>query len=297
MNVLAEIKGPLEAVIKQGKHLAIFPYGEMGLQVETILEKMYGVQPAYIFDNHLCQYQERIRPLKDLADLETSDLQIILASFNGVIYQELKRALTAYVDASQLVEFSRMQRITTKCGKHSYGPLCHHWLVDEVGAFCSFAYGSDVLENHATKYISTSPFIYYDQANNPLHTSYDSNQGCPWYVAGIKPQGYVDKLQKISIGNDVWLGHNVLITNSASIGNGVIAAAGSVITKDVPDYAVVAGAPARVIRYRYSPEQIAALNRIAWWRWSDDKIRTHYNDFFLPIEQFIAKHDVKEADK
>ena len=53
------------------------------------------------------------------------------------------------------------------------------------------------------------------------------------------------------------------MTNSANIGNGVITAAGSVITKDVPDYAIVAGMPARIIRYRYQPEQIDALNAIA----------------------------------
>lgn len=69
------------------------------------------------------------------------------------------------------------------------------------------------------------------------------------------------------IGNDVWLGRNVIVTNYANIGNGVIAGAGTIITKDVPDYAFVVGAPARIIRYRYSPEEIAALNKIAWWDW------------------------------
>lgn len=88
----------------------------------------------------------------------------------------------------------------------------------------------------------------------------------------------------------MWLGRNVIVTNSANIGNGVIAAAGAVITKDVPDYAVVAGVPARIIRYRYSTEQIKALNKIAWWDWSDDEIRERYNDLYLPIEKFIEKY-------
>lgn len=80
---------------------------------------------------------------------------------------------------------------------------------------------------------------------------------------------------------------NVTITNYSNSGNGVIAAAGAVITKDVPDYAIVAGVPARIIRYRYTPEQIKALNKIAWWDWSDDEIRERFDDFYLPIEEFI----------
>jgi len=82
----------------------------------------------------------------------------------------------------------------------------------------------------------------------------------------------------------------VIVTNGSNIGNGVIAGAGAVITKDVPDYAVVAGVPARVIRYRYNPEQIKALNKIAWWDWSDDEIRERFDDFYLPIDDFIKKY-------
>lgn len=62
----------------------------------------------------------------------------------------------------------------------------------------------------------------------------------------------------------MWLGRNVLITNGANIGNGVIAGAGSIITKDVPDYAVVVGAPAKIIRYRATKENIEIMNEIAW---------------------------------
>lgn len=52
------------------------------------------------------------------------------------------------------------------------------------------------------------------------------------------------------------------------------------------------GVPARIIRYRYMPEQIEALNQIAWWDWPDEKIRKNYNDFYLDIKEFIKKYDV-----
>ncbi len=78
--------------------------------------------------------------------------------------------------------------------------------------------------------------------------------------------------------------------NGANIGNGVIAGVGAVITRNVPDYAIVVGVPARIIRYRYLPEQIEALNKIAWWDWQDEVIRERYDDFYLPVEEFIKKY-------
>lgn len=182
----------------------------------------------------------------------------------------------------------------TKCGKYSYGALCDHPLVKSVGAFCSFSREIKVLRNHPTGYISTHPFIYYGSPRLPRWMwggiAYDGRKGERWYFPGVKPHAEQLKMKKTSIGNDVWIGENVIITNGVHIGNGVIVGAGAVITKDVPDYAVVAGVPARVIKYRYAPEQIEALNKIAWWNWSDETICERYNDFYLPINEFIAKY-------
>ena len=111
-----------------------------------------------------------------------------------------------------------------------------------------------------------------------------------WYFPGVLSRGVAHKATKSKIGNDVWLGRNVIITNGANIGNGVIAAAGAVITKDVPDYAVVAGVPAKIVKYRYTKEQIAALNKIAWWDWTDEEIRDRFADFYLPVDDFIKKY-------
>ncbi len=176
--------------------------------------------------------------------------------------------------------------VESHCGKYSYGPLCTMCndkssplqLVEEIGAFSSFAYGATVVVNHPVDAISTHPFLYWDVPNNTN------------YFPGVLHRKEIRKIRKSRIGNDVWLGHNVIITNGANIGNGVIAAAGAVITKDVPDYAVVAGVPARIIRYRFSTEQIEALNKIAWWDWPDEKIRECYDDFFENVDEFIRKH-------
>ena len=120
--------------------------------------------------------------------------------------------------------------------------------------------------------------------------SYENCEVCSWYFPGVKPIDDIKKDKRITIGNDVWLGRNVIITNSSNIGNGVIAGAGSIITKDIPDYAVIVGAPARIIRFRYTEKQIEALNKIAWWNWSDEDIRSYYYDFYLPVDEFIKRH-------
>lgn len=88
----------------------------------------------------------------------------------------------------------------------------------------------------------------------------------------------------------MWLGQNVIITNYSDIGNGVIAGAGAVITKSVPDYAILAGIPARIIGFRYSEDEIACLNRISWWDWTDKEIAERYDDLYLPVQEFIKKY-------
>ena len=139
--------------------------------------------------------------------------------------------------------------------------------------------------------MTTHPIIYEGKIIEGYEYPFELDRLYDYYMAGIEPKTeFVKKQRRAVIGNDVWLGRNVIVTNSANIGNGVIAAAGAVITKDVPDYAVVAGVPSRIIRYRYTSDQIEALNKIAWWDWSDDEIRKKFDDFYLPIDDFIKKY-------
>ena len=75
-----------------------------------------------------------------------------------------------------------------------------------------------------------------------------------------------------TIGNDVWIGWDVLIKGGVTIGNGAVIGARSVVTKDVPPYAVVAGVPAKVIKYRFEQEKIDLLQQLQWWDWDIDRI-------------------------
>jgi len=100
----------------------------------------------------------------------------------------------------------------------------------------------------------------------------------------------VGEKRGITIGNDVWIGMSATILNGVTIGNGVTIAAGAVVTKDVADYCVVAGVPARVVREKCSREEAICMSKIAWWNWTDERINDFIDDFRLSISDFIKKH-------
>lgn len=81
------------------------------------------------------------------------------------------------------------------------------------------------------------------------------------------------------IGNDVWIGDNVVILAGVRIGDGAVVGAGAVVTRDVPAYAIVAGAPARAIRSRFKPEMAAALLASQWWLYGDQVLEALGGDF------------------
>lgn len=83
----------------------------------------------------------------------------------------------------------------------------------------------------------------------------------------------------IHIENDVWIGANVTILGGVTIGNGALIAANTVVTKDIPPFAIVAGIPAKVIKYRFDKPTIDKIQELAWWDWPMDKIRKNKSLF------------------
>jgi acetyltransferase-like isoleucine patch superfamily enzyme len=98
------------------------------------------------------------------------------------------------------------------------------------------------------------------------------------------------KVEEIEIGHDVWIGEGVRVLPGVKIGNGAIIGAGAVVTKNVAEFAVVVGNPARISRIRFSEQQIAALNRIKWWDWDASVVRERLDDL-KDIDKFIQKYD------
>lgn len=148
-------------------------------------------------------------------------------------------------------------------GKYTYvGDKSLHIANEEttIGSFCSLGQRVQLGHGaHPLTFLSTSPYFYFNAMgfktkNTPCHNEF-------W---NTKP---------IHIGSDVWLGDGVFVKNGVTIGDGAVIGARSVVTKDVPPYAIAAGTPARVIRYRFDEQTREELLRLKWWELEDDVIR------------------------
>lgn len=141
--------------------------------------------------------------------------------------------------------------------------------VESIGRFCSIA--ANVIcgqSEHPTDFVSASPiFVGFSLKGRDVDTFRERNQ-IGLAKAGRKLNAALgERANKIRIGNDVWIGEAAFIRRGVTIGDGAIIAARAVVTRDVPPYAIVAGTPARIIRYRFEPEVIAELLRLQWWNY------------------------------
>jgi phosphonate metabolism protein (transferase hexapeptide repeat family) len=100
------------------------------------------------------------------------------------------------------------------------------------------------------------------------------------------------RADKVTVGNDCWIGHAAILLPGVTVGDGAVIAAGAVVSRNVPPYTVVGGVPARMIRKRF-PDSIAEkLQRIAWWNWPDQLIFERLADFRSEqIEAFCERYD------
>lgn len=95
--------------------------------------------------------------------------------------------------------------------------------------------------------------------------------------------------QPLRIGNDVWMGHNsVIMPGVSEVGDGAVIAAGAVVNKDIPPYAVVVGNPGRVVRFRFDPATIERLLAETWWEEDLAQVRTHLSDFTRPLDPPVS---------
>lgn len=124
-----------------------------------------------------------------------------------------------------------------------------------IGSFCSIAHHVSVQEQFHNPQRTTTYFIERNLLDLPE-----------------PPEAQISK-GPVRIGHDVWIGAGAHLMSGVSVGDGAIVGAGAVVTRDVAPYAVVAGNPARLIRYRFDPERIAQLLDMQWWHWSEERLR------------------------
>jgi acetyltransferase-like isoleucine patch superfamily enzyme len=109
-------------------------------------------------------------------------------------------------------------------------------------------------------------------------------------------QNYFEEEKPIKIGNDVWTGANVIILGGLTIGDGAIIAAGAVVTKDVPPYAIYGGVPAKLIRYRFDRKKINFLLDFKWWNKDEEWVKANFKQFHS-IDKFVQAYAETENCK
>jgi virginiamycin A acetyltransferase len=144
----------------------------------------------------------------------------------------------------------------TKFGEPSYLLPC------EIGSYCAIGRLTVHSGNHKMQYLNIEEDVQ---------------------LRIIGAASVLGPRQPVKVGHAVWMGDPVVIVPGVTVGNGAVIAAGAVVTKDVPAYAVVGGNPARFIRWRYPEPIIALISDVEWWLWDDDRLRRHRDLFEIDL--------------
>lgn len=192
-------------------------------------------------------------------------------------------APTADVRDSKLGRYTevgaRTSVVESELGDYSYVVNDSQVIYTVIGKFCSIAAMTRINPgNHPMQRASQSHFTY--RASAYFEGEADDAEFFQWR-----------REQAVTIGHDVWIGHGAVVLPGRRVGTGAVVAAGAIVTKDVPNYTIVAGNPARVVRRRF-PESVAErLMALVWWDWDHARLRTALTDFrSLSVEAFVEKY-------
>lgn len=158
--------------------------------------------------------------------------------------------------------------VDSSIGRYTYTCYDDEIVNCEIGSFCSIS--DEVViggAEHPMEWVSTSPVFQNVKHSGP------KKKFAKFDFEGVK---------RTIIGNDVWIGRRAIIKAGVNIGNGVVIGSGAVVTKDVPAYAVVAGVPAKIIKYRFAQEIINRLEEIKWWDLPEEEITKVIDLFHKP---------------
>lgn len=178
---------------------------------------------------------------------------------------------TKFTRKTHIRSFAKLENV--KIGEYSRIGLMCSVVNTTIGRFTVISRNCIInIAQHPTNYLSTHS-IFYKKKSWGFHDD---------WIGDIK----FKNREPVNIGNDVWVGINCFVKGGVTIGDGSIIGTGSIVTKDVPPYAIVGGVPAKVIRYRFSEEIRKRLLEIKWWELSDEEITNvlpvfHTNDITM----------------
>lgn len=209
-----------------------------------------------------------------------------------MIIKRIIRNVILYVKWHSKLRFSFSNNISCQStfeGMNRIYPLTNFH--GQLG-FGSYIARNCELSGRIGRFTCIAPNVKCNPGIHPLYAPYVSVAPCFYSLNSNKVQNgstfatkqmfnefsYVDKKMRyaVEIGNDVWIGENVFLIGGIHIGDGAVVLAGAVVSKDVPPYAIVAGVPAKVVRYRYDDDTIHFLLNIQWWNNSNEWYQKHW---------------------
>ncbi|MCF8149744.1 MAG: acetyltransferase [Burkholderiaceae bacterium] len=164
-------------------------------------------------------------------------------------------------------------------------------LVDDYSYVCNHC---ELMSVQLGKFVNIASMVRINPGFHPMErpTLHHFTYRCEQY--GLAPEDDADffhwrRLQRVTIGHDVWIGQNAVIMPGLRIGNGAVIGSGSVVTKDVPAYAIVGGVAAKLIRYRFPRSIAEAVESTAWWDWAHETLAERMAEF-RDLRSFLAKY-------
>jgi phosphonate metabolism protein (transferase hexapeptide repeat family) len=160
-------------------------------------------------------------------------------------------------------------------GDYTYCAGFNQIAYTEIGKFCSIATGVRINPGNHPAYARVAQHHFTYRSRQYGLAEDDDEKFFTWR-----------RIQKVFIGNDVWIGHNAVIMPGVTIGDGAVVGSGAIVTHDMKPYEVAVGVPARVIKRRFDEKTASGIQSTRWWEWDHDTLKARLDDFKC-IERFI----------
>jgi phosphonate metabolism protein (transferase hexapeptide repeat family) len=189
--------------------------------------------------------------------------------------------------------------VVRNCALGSYVEVGEGTLLLEsvLGDYSYTARYADIAYSVLGKFVNVAAFTRLNPGEHPYHRAslHHFMYRSSYYWPDERDEAAVfdwRRSRPVRVGHDSWIGHGAVIMKGVTVGNGAIIGASSVVTKDVPPYAVVAGAPARLVKWRHPRSIAERLEALAWWDWTHEELRLALPDFrALSAEAFLEKYE------